>query len=104
MNRKQRRMEKKLGRLVMQQASPGVQKLFADALGHHQAGRLNEAERLYRQILTTTPSFAEAHNNLGNALSAQGKLDKAVACYRRALDLKPDYVEAYNNFGYALND
>ena len=104
MNRKQRRMEKKLGRLVMQEASPGVQKLFADALGHHQAGRLNEAERLYRQILTTNPSFAEAHNNLGNALSAQGKLDKAVACYRRALDLKPDYVEAYNNFGNALND
>ncbi len=45
---------------------------------------------------------AEAHNNLGNALTDQGKLDEAVAAYRKALELKPDYAEAHNNLGLAL--
>ena len=48
------------------------------------------------------PDFAEAHNNLGNALQEPGKLDEAIACYRRALELKPDYAEAHNNLGNAL--
>ena len=50
------------------------------------------------------PDYAEAHNNLGNALKDQGKLDEAVACYRRALELKPDYAEAHNNLGVAFKD
>jgi protein O-GlcNAc transferase len=50
-------------------------------------------------VLELKPDYAEAHNNLGNALNDQGKLDEAVACYRRALELKPDYAEAHNNLG-----
>jgi predicted O-linked N-acetylglucosamine transferase (SPINDLY family) len=46
--------------------------------------------------------LAEAHNNLGNALKAQGQLDEAVACYRRALELKPDFAVAHNTLGVAL--
>ena len=54
-------------------------------------GKLDEAVACYRRALELKPDFAEAHNNLGIALSDQGKLDEAVACYRRALELKPDY-------------
>jgi predicted TPR repeat methyltransferase len=103
MNRKQRRMEKRLGKPVIQEASPGMQKVLANALRHHQAGRLNEAERFYRQILAVNPRFAEGYNNLGSALNGQGKPDEAVACYRRALDLRPDFAEAHYNLGNALN-
>ena len=48
------------------------------------------------------PNYAEAHNNLGNALRDQGKLDEAIARYRRAVELKPDYAEAHGNLGKAL--
>ena len=57
-------------------------------------GRIPEAVACYRRALELKPDYAEAHNNLGNALKDQGKLDEAVACYRRALELKPDYAEA----------
>ena len=67
-------------------------------------GKLDEAVACYRRALELKPDYAEAHNNLGNALKDQGKLDEAVACYRRALELKPDYAEAHNNLGIALND
>ena len=66
------------------------------------AGARSEAG--LRRALALKPDYAEAHNNLGGALSAQGNLDEAVACYRRALALKPDYAEAHNNLGGALSD
>jgi len=75
---------------------------LALALEHHQAGRLPEAEALYRQILQVDPSHADAHNNLGLALEVRGQLADAISCYERALQLRPDLVEAHNNLGNAL--
>ncbi len=48
------------------------------------------------------PDYAEAHDNLGAALSKKGRLDDAIAEYHRALELKPDYAEAHANLGVAL--
>ncbi len=64
----------------------------------------DEALACWRRALELRPDFAEAHNNLGNALKDQGELDQAIACYRRALQLKPDYAEALHNLGLAWND
>ena len=50
------------------------------------------------------PDYAEAYNNMGNALKDQGKLEEAIAYYNKALSLKPDYAEAYNNMGNTLKD
>ena len=47
-----------------------------------------------RQAIRLKPDYAEAHNNLGNALQEQGKLEEAVASLQHAVRLKPDYAEA----------
>jgi tetratricopeptide (TPR) repeat protein len=73
------------------------------AIQHRQAGRLQAAEQIYRQILAAEPNHAEAQANLGNALREQGKLDEAVSFLQRALQLKPDFAPAHNNLGVALN-
>ena len=81
-----------------------IPEAFAIAAQHHQAGRLQAAEQIYRQILAIQPNHAYAHNNLGVALKDMGKRDEAIACYRRALQLRPDYAEAHSNLGLALRD
>jgi tetratricopeptide (TPR) repeat protein len=49
------------------------------------------------------PDFAEAHNNLGNALARVGKLDEAIGHYEQALRIKPENAVAHYNMGDALS-
>jgi protein O-GlcNAc transferase len=114
-----------------------IARQFAAALDHHKAGRLAEAERLYRQVcaadpnhagsfhrlgvvahqlgrpdavellkraVTLKPDLAEAHNDLGNVLGAQGKFVQAAACFEQAAVLKPDFADAHYNRGLALGN
>ena len=79
--------------------------MFADAIRHHQAGRLIEAAQRYRRILAVNPRhYPEVHGNLGLALLQQGKLDEAATSYRKALDLRPNDVEGLLNLGNILGD
>ena len=66
---------------------------FATAIAHHQAGRLDEAERIYRRILALDSDSITILNNLGLIV---GK-EEAESLFRRALSLKPDYADAKQN-------
>ena len=62
-------------------------------------GKLEEAIAAYRQAIGLKSDYAEAHYNLGVALTDQGKLEEAIAAYRQAIGIKPDYAEAHSNLG-----
>src|SRR6266851_6399881 len=76
-----------------------VAEAFTEALRHHQAGRLSEAEEMYRSILAANPDHAETHDALGNTLTAKGELAEARARYEQALALDPDFAEAHYHLG-----
>jgi len=61
-----------------------VQQTFAVAVQHHQAGRLGDAEALYRQILGVQPGHAEAMHCLGVIAHQAGRHDLAVKLIRHA--------------------
>ena len=82
--------------------NPPVTALLNAALEHHQAGRLQQAEDSYRQILRQSPDHADVHNNLGAALFSMGRLDESIASYRQALASRPGYAEANKNLADAL--
>ncbi len=65
-------------------------------------GKVAEAAERFRQALTICPSYANAHNNLGNALKALGLADDALACYQQALRFDPNHANAHNNLGLVL--
>jgi len=73
--------------------------MLQQAWTHHQAGRLSQAENLYRQILQERPDHPEALQYLGMLAHQLGKSEIAVELMRRAIASKPDYVEAYYNLG-----
>jgi Tfp pilus assembly protein PilF len=73
-----------------------------EAIVHHQAGRLAEAEKLYRRILRTRPSHPGANSALGMALKDQGKLDEAATAFQRVVAMTPDNAAAHSNLGNVL--
>ena len=76
--------------------------LFNQAVMHHHAGALGDAERSYRQLLAVLPSNAEAHGRLGAVLMRQGKMADAISHIEHALSLRPDMFEAYGNLCSSL--
>lgn len=69
---------------------------------HHNAGRLSEAEGVYRKILRDDPEHPDALHLLGVIAHQVGNNDVAVELITRAIDIKPDFAEAHCNLGGAL--
>jgi tetratricopeptide (TPR) repeat protein len=76
---------------------------FQQAVEHHRAGRLAEAERLYRGILAVR---VEPHSLslLGLIARAAGDGKAALALIDQAISLKPGVAEFHNNRGNVLRD
>lgn len=74
---------------------------FQDALEHHKAGRLPQAEAIYRQILQGEPNHPEALHFLGVIAHQTGKNDIAVELISKAIDISAS-SQMYCNLGAAF--
>jgi predicted O-linked N-acetylglucosamine transferase (SPINDLY family) len=79
-----------------------IAEAFAYARQAHQAGRVKEAEELYRRILDADPSFLDAWYLRGVACHALGRGDDAIHSFERALAIQPGHVFALNHLGIVL--
>jgi len=75
---------------------------LAAARSYHQAGRLAEAESLYRQVCAADPYHAESLHFLGVLAGQTSRNNIAIDLIGRALAVKPDYAEAHYNLGQIL--
>ncbi|HXC09917.1 MAG TPA: tetratricopeptide repeat protein [Steroidobacteraceae bacterium] len=87
---------------MSKEAPPGVQEVFAAALRHHQAGRLGEAEQLYRQILLIDSHHADALHFLGVLSHQAGGNESAVELIGKAIAQNGRVPAFHNNLGNAL--
>jgi predicted O-linked N-acetylglucosamine transferase (SPINDLY family) len=104
------------------------------AIEHHQAGRLEQAEAIYRKLpndadamnllgviayqtgrhahavdlirkaIRANSTNASYHYNLALSYRALYRIDDARMCYQKAVAIAPRYVDAHNNLGVALRD
>src|SRR3954462_6164569 len=75
---------------------------FAQALAHHQAGRLDDAAAAYRAALVRDPAAAEPWHLLGVTRLQRGEPAGAVALIGRAVRLGGAQARYHNNLGTAL--
>ena len=81
---------------------PTSAELVRHALQLHQAGRLPEAEQLYRQTLAADPDCPDALHLLGMLALQSGHTQPAIELIGRAVKLVPDEATFYGNLGLAL--
>ena len=72
------------------------------ALHHHEAGRLADAEALYRQILAVQPNHGDALHLLGVIAYQVYRNDMAADLIRQAIAARPTEPHYYVNLGNAL--
>jgi protein O-GlcNAc transferase len=104
MNRKQRRAQRKAGVVPLQVAHPGVQRIVSEAVRLHHAGQLDQAERLYRQVVSIDPRHADSWHNLGAIAHKTGRYEMAADLICRAIEIDGSFATFHLSAGLALSD
>ncbi|RWG77251.1 MAG: sulfotransferase family protein [Mesorhizobium sp.] len=74
------------------------------ALQLHQAGRRQEAESLYRQVLGQQPNHAAALHFLGLLLHQTGRSEEGLDLIEQSVSLQPRNADFLNNMGTVMRD
>ena len=72
---------------------------LTEALALHQAGNLDEAEKIYERVILHAPRNADAHHLLGVIYKSRGQTDRAIGSIGMALSIDPTQAPFYNNLG-----
>ena len=78
------------------------EQLVANAVAHHEAGRLDEAETAYHDALTFAPGHPAVTHNLGVIAAAKGRHRDAIVHFDAAVAAEPRYAAAHYNRASAL--
>ncbi|PWC39215.1 tetratricopeptide repeat protein [Azospirillum sp. TSO35-2] len=80
-----------------------IEQTLAVATEHHRAGRTEEAERLYRDVLDVSPGHPDALHLLGVLALQSGQPDEAVDRIGQAVAGDGDSAVFHANLGHALH-
>lgn len=83
-------------------ATPQLVNRINQALTHHKAGRLDQAEALYRQARPLAPRYFEVWHLSGLLAYQQQRMTDAADFLGRALKLKPDAIVCQYQLAMAL--
>lgn len=88
----------------MVQSGQSFVDLFQRGFRHHQAGQLQQAEALYRQVLTVNPKHADSLHLLGIIMRQAGQPAQALQYLDKAIKIQPRAAAYRTSRGNALKD
>ena len=65
-------------------------------------GKPQEAETIYRDLISSGTTNYIVYGNLAAILGMQGRFDELIDLLRKTIELEPSYPDAHNNLGNAL--
>ena len=83
--------------------NPSVADVYRRGFAAHQAGRLQEAEQAYREVLSAEPAHPDALHFLGVVAHQVGRNDVAADYIGQAIAKAPRRPDFHNNLGLVLN-
>ncbi len=83
----------------MAQPSDSPSNALQQAMAHHRAGRLQQAEQIYRSVLARERENTEAMHLLGMVAFQTGHNDPAAELMAKAVAASPDNPKYHNNLG-----
>lgn len=95
--------KKQLGALAKRQAQSPAQMLIRTALEHHRAGRLSNAEHIYRRILQANAGHADSLHLLGMICYQRGQYEEAASLIRKAIEVNEGQPSHHSSPSYHSN-
>lgn len=81
---------------------PDIESIFSEAVKHHQSGRLQDAEVLYRHLLVLQPNHPETNHNLGILALQVNQPEAGIPYLRAALESDPGRSQFWAGYLEAL--
>ena len=79
-----------------------VDQMLQQGVAAHNAGNLQEAERLYRAILQVQPNHPDANHNLGLIAVSMNQSGMALPLFKNAIDGNPNIEQFWLSYIDAL--
>ena len=79
-----------------------IEQALQHGLAAHKQGKLQDAERLYRAILQSQPTHADANYNLGLIAVSLNKVALALPLFKTALEAFPEIEQFWLSYIDAL--
>ena len=95
-------MTEPVAEIVVTGKTMPIAEAFEIALGHHGAGRLVEAEAIYRRILDIAPDHADSLHLMGLLFHQAGQAEPARQLIGRAIAINPDAAPYHNSLAGVL--
>ncbi len=80
------------------------EKIINQAFRFHSHGNIQEAAKLYQQIINQGSNNHIVFSNYGIILQDLGSIKEAETLYRKAIELNPKYAKAHSNLGNILRE
>ena len=75
-----------------------IEQVLQQGVDAQKKGKLQDAERLYREILQSHPAHPEANHNLGVLAVSESKADTALPLFKTALEANPKIVQFWVSY------
>jgi len=92
-------LEARIWQIWSETENPEINALFSRGRTAMETGRMDEAVRLFSQIIELQPTFAEAWNKRATVFYLQAKLAESVVDIERTLALEPRHFGAISGLG-----
>ena len=79
-----------------------IDQALRKAIEFHEAGQVQEADRLYTAILKAQPKHSDANHNIGVLAVGVGKVKEALPFFKRAIESNPDTAKFWLSYIDAL--
>ena len=86
------------------EVAPELAETLLEAIGHHQQGKLDVAEKLYNTVLHQAPGHPDALHFLGVLLHQSGKSQMAIESIQASIAVCPSHPDVHVNLGNILKD